>query len=230
MPSRLPRPPVWLGLRIALDYPNGLSRPTFRPGGEGAHGGPWPGHPGSEHQNQVDRLCFLLDHPEGRPEASGLGHRSPVSHLPSPSSWSMVTVRLVTGDSPPAADAPNSTFPVGCGAGVGLQAKSRRRRWGGSGPSSMAPPGLPGLPLRLPPPPPRRAPPRWHRLRPRATPPAPAGQTQTRPRRSETRPPRAAARTGERRGLGRRQAQAPALPSLSREARKRAGGRLQPQD
>lgn len=126
----------------------------------------------------------------------------------------MVTVRLVTGDSPPAADAPNCTFPVGCGAGVGLQVKSRRRRWGGSGPSSMAPPGLPGLPLRLPPPPLRRAPPRWHRLQPRATPPAPAGQTQTRPRGSETRPPRAAARTGERRGLGRRQAQAPVLLSL----------------
>lgn len=38
-----------------------------------------------------------------------------------------------------------------------------------------------------------------------------------------TRPPRAAARTGERRGLGRRQAQAPVLPSLSREARRRPG-------
>lgn len=130
---------------------------------------------------------------------------------------------MVTGDSPPAADAPNSTFPVGGGAGVGLQAKSRRRRWGGSGPSSMAPPGLPGLPLRLPPPPLRRAPPRWHRLQPRATPPAPAGQTQTRSRGSGTRRPRAAARTGERRGLGRRQPQAPVLPSQPREALGRAG-------
>lgn len=130
---------------------------------------------------------------------------------------------MVTGDRPSEGDAPNSTFPVGCGAGVGLQAKSRRRRWGGSGPSSMAPPGLPGLPLRLPPPPLRRAPPRWHRLQPRATPPAPAGQTQIRPRGSETRPPRAAARTGERRGLGRRQPQAPVLPSQPREARRRAG-------
>lgn len=135
----------------------------------------------------------------------------------------MVTVRLVTGDSPPAADAPNSAFPVGCGAGVGLQAKSRRRRWGGSGPSSMAPPGQPGLPLRLPPPPLRRAPPRWHRLQPRATPPAPAGQTQTRPRGSETRPPRAPARTGERRGLGRRRPQAPVLPSRPPRGRRRAG-------
>lgn len=40
VPSRLPRPPVWLGLRIALDYPNGLSRPTFRPGGRVHMAGP----------------------------------------------------------------------------------------------------------------------------------------------------------------------------------------------
>lgn len=89
-------------------------------------------------------------------EPSGLRHRSPVPpHLPSPCSWSMVTVRLVTGDRPPEAGAPNSAFTTGCGAGGGLQAKSRRRRCGGSGPSSMAAPGLPGLPLSLPPPPPR---------------------------------------------------------------------------
>lgn len=58
---------------------------------------------------------------------------------------------MVTGDRPPAAGVPNSAFSTG-GAGEGLQAKSRRRRCGGSGPSSMAAPGLPGLRLSLPPP------------------------------------------------------------------------------
>jgi hypothetical protein len=106
----------------------------------------------------------------------------------------MVTVRLVTGDNPPAAGAPNRAFTVGCGVGGELQAKSRRRRCGCSGPSSMAAPSFPGLPLRLPPPPPR--PPRRHRPQTRATPPAPAGQTQTRPRGSGTWLPRASGADG----------------------------------
>lgn len=151
------------GLRAALEGPNGLSRPTFRLGGRVHMAGPSSaGRPTSG--GQVSPRSGPVSQPDPAPappraiwEPSGLWHRSPVPpHLPSPCSWSMVTVRLVTGDRPPEAGAPNSAFTTGCGAGGGLQAKSRRRRCGGSGPSSMAAPGLPGLPLPLPPPPPRR--------------------------------------------------------------------------
>lgn len=92
------------------------------------------------------------DHPENRLEVRGPRNPSSVPpYLPSPCSWFMVTVRLVTGDRPPAAGAPKSAFTTGGGAEGGLQAKSRRRRCWGSGPSSMAAPGLRGLPLALPP-------------------------------------------------------------------------------
>lgn len=161
------------------------------------------------------------DLPEADAEARGLGHRPPVSpHLPSPCSWSIVTVRLVTGDSPPAAGAPNSAFTTGCGAGGGLQAKSRRRRCGGSGPSSMAAPGLADLQLPLPPPPPR--PPRPAHTGLGRAPPAPAGQTQTRLRGSGTRLPRASGAAGRVCGPSRRQPQARVLPSHTARP---AGGR-----
>lgn len=79
----------------------------------------------------------------GQRPPGGMARPRLPSHLPSPCSWSIVTVRVVTGDSPSAAGAPNNVFTTGCGVGGELQAKSRRRRCGGSGPSSMAAPGPP---------------------------------------------------------------------------------------
>lgn len=82
------------------------------------------------------------------------GHRSSLPpHLPSPCSTVLGDRQVGDRRQAPAAGVPNSAFDrLRCGRG--LQAKSRRRRCGGSG-SSMAAPGLLGSPLLLPPPPPR---------------------------------------------------------------------------
>lgn len=138
----------------------------------------------------------------------------------------MVTVRLVTGDRPPEAGAPNSAFTTGCGAGGVLQAKSRRRRCGGSGPSSMAAPGLPGLPLSLPPPLPP-PPPRP----PGPAPPAPASAARpaagARGSNTNTTPRfRDAAAAGKRRGrAGVQTRQAPATCTGDSPAPREASGR-----
>lgn len=141
----------------AAPTPGGCERPlppNIPPGGRVHMASPRQARP-PRNGGQVwpfSRPVSRPDHPENRLEVRGLRNPSSVPpYLPSPCSWFMVTVRLVTGDRPPAAGAPKSAFTTGGGAEGGLQAKSRRRRCWGSGPSSMAAPGLRGLPLPLPP-------------------------------------------------------------------------------
>lgn len=65
-------------LRIALDYPNGLSRPTFRPGGRVHMAGPSQAIPGRSIRTKwTDSVsCWIIPRADQRPAAWGIARRS----------------------------------------------------------------------------------------------------------------------------------------------------------